>query len=1376
MPSGFDKKSIDAMNRSLRSLGESSRSWSNSLSQAFEKVAESQRETVDQARELEIAQRRVEESLSKEEEKRKSINKILEKQATYYKSGLDYLKSWEQRLKTLEKQTDSMLKKATLHFSGKLLKAIHKVGTTVNSMFSLKGAIKLLKVGLGVAIGLFTGLVATAKAVGAAIYKHISGAFKLVSSVVKTSAGYVVSFFRKIWDTITMGGGEIRQAVAEMAQAFGMFNKTSFQAMGYLQSHRREWYQMGLSVGEAAKYVIELNKAYGKLIGFGTAAKNFYTENIKMSRALGLEAEQSAKLSRSLSESNISLKDFAFSLVGTFGPGGPLESMGVLIPEVARDIADSVDQLALMSDENKKTFIAGAVWVRQYGFAIKDLSGIMDKFDTLSSAAENVSKLNQMFGVTINAMEMLVDTDPASRLEKVQQKLLQAGKSWESMDYFQRKSLASMMGINAEQAQLVFSGKQLGKSRKEIAKAMEDEDKKQKESQKRQAEVMSAILAQLRASRGIMGSIMPLFYRLWVAFGRVFKTFLWGARRGALDFVEGWTKGIRNLANNPIWKQMSKNWVVRWRETMTSFGKSWGEMWAQIDMEKFGQDFYGTIDEAIKALKQILMELFPDWSKSAKEGAKGINDIIHGIAVRLQGIIKWVGENGADIIKGIGRVAKGVYSIVQKVFNFFDKSNWGEAANIMKGLFDTVSKDAASILGYVDKTTGKMLTGFDPAVAAAKVIEKSYMSIRDLVIEINEWWKKNGDEVKNVFKSAASAAKPYFEFAMKTGKYVGSILTTLMKFLAKHPILLEIAAVTKATSFVTKNLFGLGLGQIASGMLRGNNATGSLGVQNVRVVNAAEIGMAAGGGLGGTAGAAMPWKPGMSKLDRLKYNASYYGGKALSSAGQALGFGALAYGGGQLAGNAMGGKQVGNVVGGMAGGAVAGGMIGGPIGAAIGGVIGGLWSFSNALDENVQKIRTEWAQAIVERLNKENAASMKFVMSKAQEQTATEMYVATLTNVVNTANDLVNQRRNEIESMQEKSRLDKEQRGLDIIKMRNELKQIKGRKKEDEEARSRLRERIRIEQSELDRRKKVNTELQNSIGNESYMNILRQMEIDQTLYELNIKMQTESLDQRRMEYESQLEAAKQEEQKKTEVIDREIEQSKLVSAQDWAKTGLPKSLEDAIKTLDFMPSVEGALVDQIERTKFDLQSGVLSPEQQAEAVNKLYSDIQTQIAELVDKGKFEKAIKLQDQIARNRESVGNLELDTSLYQLKVLKVKREAEYIRAQAEIGPPNGITVEEASARLASLSAPAPQAFGGLITKATNAILGEAGPELVVPMRKGPTTNRPGTETVVQDYLNKINPTRNRDEREKVVVVPINIDGRRLGEGLVKIAYQSI
>jgi hypothetical protein len=1330
MATSFQGQIRDAaqLNQIMKSIGAATTSWAGSLSSALKSISEVGSESTDHVKQLEEAQGKILEQLGEEESKRKSIDRLMDAAG---KKRLSFLEQYKQKWGTIEKETDRIGKKMIAHFGVSLVTAAQKATEKMKKLFSLSGLWGVFKKGVAIATLALGSIVAIAKQVGQAIVKHVIGGFRLAASVVKGSAGLIVSFFKKIWETITMGGGEIRAAVAEMAQAFGMFNREAGAAMNFLQANRRDWYQMGLSVGEAAKYVEALNLAYGHLIGFGNQAKKFYIENIKMSRALGLEAEAAAKLSKSLGESNKTLKTFAFSLVGTFGPGGPLQSMGVIIPQVARDVSESVEQFAFMSEQGKETFVAGAVWVRQYGFAIKDLTGIMDKFDTLSTAAENVSKLNQMFGVTINAMDMLVETDPAARLEKIQKQLLGAGKSWETMDYFQKKSLASMMGITGEQAQLVFSGKQMGKSRQDIARAMESEDKKQEDSKKRQSEVMGAILTQLKASRGIMGSILPIFYRLWVAFGKMFKTFLWGLRRGALNFVEGWAKGIRKLAEDPTWKKMSKDWSLRWQDTMKNFGIEWGKMWEQVDMKQFGQDFYGTIDEAVKAIKQILADLFPDWAASSKKGAGAINDIIHGIAMRLQGIIKWVGKNGANIIKDIGKVAKGVWHIVEKVFNFFDKSNWGAAADIMKNLFGTITKDAAKIFGYVDGVTGKMLKGFDPAVAAAEFVQSAYLKIRDIIIDIAGWWKKNGDDIKDTMKTVLGVT-------MEIGKQAMNMLKPIIKFVSEHPALIAVLAGVKVASSISKGLFGVGLGQMAG---------------------------AGGGGVGGA---------------------------VMSGAGRGLAGGAAGYGLGSAIGGGAGGAMGAGIGAGAGIGSVIPG-VGTALGAGIGGIIGGIVGIVGMIEDEFAdeaKKRKAIADSYVDDFNKYAKASNEQISIILESKSEFELLNEQMSKINENTSAHITLLESQMVAQDELFKLEKERRSLSAKTLKEDMRKEKDPKRKED-----MRRQLRNLNLEMTRRDTVNKELEKSAENMAIISKLQEGDINQKILENQLNLA-------RAQYEAALKAA---EDKKKELAGGAETRVALAMPDAFATSKLlgggvdysvvvpelAKEFRASVAKMQLDPAIAKQLGGQAIQAQKDAMavaaSQSLNWEDKQNAIKKIFDDlsgsISAQAQDAIDKGKFTEAMSLQQDLSLLQGDVENKNMKLLNYRLALTEVEAKRREILANADAAAARGDTAAAAAAKaqLAGLATPpSPLSFGGLVTKATRALVGEAGPELVMPLKRGPVSRSTGAESMIQDYLGRMTGEKSGGggKKETLVSMPviINLDGRKVGEALVRTAVRSV
>jgi len=60
---------------------------------------------------------------------------------------------------------------------------------------------------------------------------------------------------------------------------------------------------------------------------------------------------------------------------------------------------------------------------------IKDLQGVMGKFDTWEGAAESVGKLNAQFGMQLDTEKMMMAENPAERMDMIRKAFEQTGKS-----------------------------------------------------------------------------------------------------------------------------------------------------------------------------------------------------------------------------------------------------------------------------------------------------------------------------------------------------------------------------------------------------------------------------------------------------------------------------------------------------------------------------------------------------------------------------------------------------------------------------------------------------------------------------------------------------------------------------------------------------------------------------------------------------------------------------------------------------------------------------------------------------------------------------------------------------------------------------------
>jgi uncharacterized membrane protein YidH (DUF202 family) len=77
------------------------------------------------------------------------------------------------------------------------------------------------------------------------------------------------------------------------------------------------------------------------------------------------------------------------------------------------------------------------------------LLSLTDKFDTFEGAAEMTGQLNAALGGNfVNAMDMMMETDPVGRFEQLRGALDSAGLTFDDMSYYQRKFFAESMGLS----------------------------------------------------------------------------------------------------------------------------------------------------------------------------------------------------------------------------------------------------------------------------------------------------------------------------------------------------------------------------------------------------------------------------------------------------------------------------------------------------------------------------------------------------------------------------------------------------------------------------------------------------------------------------------------------------------------------------------------------------------------------------------------------------------------------------------------------------------------------------------------------------------------------------------------------------------------
>jgi hypothetical protein len=143
---------------------------------------------------------------------------------------------------------------------------------------------------------------------------------------------------------------------------------------------------------------------------------------------------------------------------------------------MAAEFAAAGPSLSKFGRDAEQVFKQLAVTSKSTGIEIQRLLQITEEFDTFEGAATAAGKLNAALGGNfVNAMDLVTETDPTKRFEMIRDSVLDAGLAFDEMDYYQKKMIASSMGLkDTNELALALSGNsellgnEMGKTSAEI--------------------------------------------------------------------------------------------------------------------------------------------------------------------------------------------------------------------------------------------------------------------------------------------------------------------------------------------------------------------------------------------------------------------------------------------------------------------------------------------------------------------------------------------------------------------------------------------------------------------------------------------------------------------------------------------------------------------------------------------------------------------------------------------------------------------------------------------------------------------------------------------------------------------------------------------
>jgi len=269
-----------------------------------------------------------------------------------------------------------------------------------------------------------------------------------------TPANLVGSALMKVAEASILVGTQLDEATASLSKGTGQFGVFDVQ-VGQLE---RSLFQAGVTAEDSGAAFNSLFTNVNDFTGMQTATQNELAQTVAVLDELGVAGDTTAK--------NLQLATKVLGMTAT--EAGELTreildfsiDLGLSQQQVADDLSNFGPMLAALGKEGVSAFKQLEVQVKATGLQVNELLQLTEQFNKFDTAAQAVGKLNALLGGPfLNTLELVNETNPAKRFELLKNSIDKAGLSFDTMDFYQKKALASAIGLNEQQLALMMRGR-----------------------------------------------------------------------------------------------------------------------------------------------------------------------------------------------------------------------------------------------------------------------------------------------------------------------------------------------------------------------------------------------------------------------------------------------------------------------------------------------------------------------------------------------------------------------------------------------------------------------------------------------------------------------------------------------------------------------------------------------------------------------------------------------------------------------------------------------------------------------------------------------------------------------------------------------------
>jgi len=241
----------------------------------------------------------------------------------------------------------------------------------------------------------------------------------------------------------------LKSTVFQMDQLIADFERNYQMGPAYTESITNQWKEMnqyGVSMEDARDAQVALITGMTDFTMLGQAQRDSITQ---ASALLGEQGIAQADFAKGMQNSTKFFGQSASAAIVTQQElASAARALGRVPAEFAAEFAAAGPQLAKFGEQGIKAFKDLGRISKITGMEMDKVLSLTNRFDTFEGAAEQAGKLNAaMGGNMVNAMDMMMETDPAARFETLRESIMNTVGSFDDMSYYQKQFYTESLGL-----------------------------------------------------------------------------------------------------------------------------------------------------------------------------------------------------------------------------------------------------------------------------------------------------------------------------------------------------------------------------------------------------------------------------------------------------------------------------------------------------------------------------------------------------------------------------------------------------------------------------------------------------------------------------------------------------------------------------------------------------------------------------------------------------------------------------------------------------------------------------------------------------------------------------------------------------------------